>query len=319
MNQLPSISIVIPTYNEEKNITRCLSSIFKQQYKGKLQVFIVDGGSTDQTINQAKTFRVKVLRNPYKQAEYGKKIGLMKSTGKYFMILDCDMVLVGAKWFEKMIEPLEADKTIVGSWTKFVSRSDDAPLNKFITLDPIQRDPLFLYLTASINSRVVSKNEKYWTVTYSKNKMLPAGFCLFRRKQILLTVIKNMKKYMELDNLVILFNKGWSRFAYVQDIGIHHPFLTTLSNLAKKRVRNIQTMYFNQPDKRYWTWIDWHNWFDIFKIFLWLVYCYTLVPSILVGLYKSVKNRTWTGCYELPFNIISTNAIIRSFVAHLIT
>jgi len=315
MKTYPSISIAIPTFNEEANIWRCLNSIFSQQYPGKLEVFIVDGGSTDRTLVLAKNYPVVILSNPEKHAERGKKIALDKATGDYFMILDCDMDLVGDHWFEKMVEPMEVDLSIVGSWTKFVSLETDVPLNRFITLDPIQRDPLFQFLTPSIESCVVKKNSQFWILRYKENCMLPAGFNLYRRKQILKTVIKDNKKFMELDNIVILLNKGLDTYAYVQGIGIHHPFLTTFSNLIRKRKRNLETMYFNQPNKRYWTWIDWNNLFHVTKLGIWILYCYLLVPSMVVGIVKSLKYQTWVGFYELPFNIFSTNAIIYSFAA----
>jgi len=316
MKIYPSISIAIPTFNEEKNIQRCLDSIFNQQYPGKLEVFIIDGGSTDRTLVLAKNYPVIILSNPEKQAERGKKIALDKATGDYFMILDCDMDLVGFKWFEKMVEPMEADLSIVGSWTKFVSLETDVPLNRFITLDPIQRDPLFQFLTPSIESCVVKKNSQFWILRYKENCMLPAGFNLYRRKQLLKTVIKDNKKFMELDNIVILLNNRKNTYAYVQGIGIHHPFLTTFSNLIRKRKRNLETMYFNQPNKRYWTWIKWNNPFHIAKLGIWILYCYLFIPSIIAGMIKSIKYRTWVGCYELPFNILSTNAIMIAFVHH---
>lgn len=314
MKTYPSISIVIPTYNEEANIRRCLDSIFLQRYPGKLEVFIVDGGSTDKTLRLAGHYPVIILPNPHKQAEYGKKIGLMKSTGDYFMILDSDMDLVGAHWFEKMVEPLERDTTVVGSWTKFVSKSGDAPLNQYITLDPIQRDPLFIYLTPRIKECVIEKNNRYWTVAYSKNKLLPAGFNLYRRTQILRTSITYHPKFMELDNLVILLESGEYKYAYVQGIGIHHPFLTTLMNLLRKRRRNLETMYFNQPNKRYWTWIDWHNPAHLVKLGFWILYCYTIIPSLFIGFMKCIRYRSWVGLYELPFNLLSTTVIINSFI-----
>lgn len=314
MKTYPSISIAIPTFNEEVNIQRCLNSVFNQKYPGKLEVFIVDGGSTDKTVKLAKQYPVIVLSNPEKQAERGKKIALDKATGDYFMILDCDMDLVGTRWFEKMVDPMEIDFSIVGSWTKFVSLERDVPLNRFITLDPIQRDPLFQFLTPSIEDCIIKKNYRFWTVKYKRNHMLPAGFNLYRRNQILETAIKNNKKFMELDNIVILLNKGLNTYAYVQGIGIHHPFLTTLSNLMRKRKRNLETMYFNQPNRRYWTWIDWNNLFHIAKLGIWILYCYLLLPSIVIGIIKSLRYRTWVGLYELPFNICSTNAIIYSFV-----
>ncbi|HUD20155.1 MAG TPA: glycosyltransferase family 2 protein [Patescibacteria group bacterium] len=312
----PSISIAIPTLNEHDHIEHCLNSIFHQKYQGKLEVFIVDGGSTDDTVKIAKRFPVTILRNPLREAEYGKKIALMKSTGKYFMILDCDMGLVGDHWFEKMVSPLEKDTEIVGSWTRFVSLPGDAPLNRYITFDPIQRDPLFCFLTPSTSSCITKKYKEYWITEYRKGKILPASFCLYRRKELLTTAVAEMKKYMELDTMVIMVENGRTSYAYVPDIGIHHPFLTTLSNLVRKRKRNLETMYFNQPNKRYWTWIDWSKRSEFIKLFLWLMYCYTIMPSIIVGFYKSLRYRDPAGLYELPFNIMTTNVIIGSFITN---
>ena len=316
MSTLPKISIAIPTFNEENNIERCLSSIQNQRYAGKLEVFIIDGRSTDDTIKKAKKYNVILLQNTSRQAEYGKKIGLEHATGKYFMILDCDMDIVGSSWFEKMISPLEKDKTIVGSWTKFISDANDASLNKYITLDAIQRDPLFSFLTPSIESCVIEKNNEYWTLKYHKNKILPAGFCIYRREDLVNTQIWQMKKYMELDNLILLLENGKNKYAYIQGIGVHHPFLTTLKNLLRKRIRNIKTMYFNQPDKRYWTWIDWNNPIEKLKIVIWVVYTFTIIPSCIVGIWKCIQYKTWVGLYEMPFNLLSTIVVMKEFLSH---
>jgi len=224
------------------------------------------------------------------------------------------MTLVGNKWFEKMTEPLEENVKIVGSWTRFISNPKDTAITKFITLDLLQRDPLFTYLTPSIESCVLHKLKNYWIIKYSKNKILPAGFCLYRRDEIMKTEIRLRKKYMELDNLALLVASGKDTFAYVPTLGFHHPFLNSLNEAIRKRQRNLETMYFNQPDKRYWTWIDWRNPLHLGKIFLWIIYCYLLFPSLFVGIYKSVKYKSWVGLYELPFNIITTSAIIMSFL-----
>ncbi|MDP3758823.1 MAG: glycosyltransferase, partial [Candidatus Daviesbacteria bacterium] len=143
-----SISIVIPTLNEESNIGRCLESIFRQKFKGKLEVFLIDGGSSDHTIEIARSYKVKILNNPYVNAESGKMVGLRASTGSYFMILDADMDLQGTDWFDKMIKPLLENPNISGSFTKFVAKRWDSLLSRYITIDIIQRDPLFRFLTS---------------------------------------------------------------------------------------------------------------------------------------------------------------------------
>src|SRR3989338_7419777 len=51
----PHLSIIIPTYNEEKNIVHCLDSITTCDYDPKaLQILIADDGSTDQTAHLAE-------------------------------------------------------------------------------------------------------------------------------------------------------------------------------------------------------------------------------------------------------------------------
>src|SRR3989344_1152398 len=48
----PAVSVVIPAYNEEKGIAACLDSIQQQQYpKEKVEIIVVDDGSTDDTLS----------------------------------------------------------------------------------------------------------------------------------------------------------------------------------------------------------------------------------------------------------------------------
>ena len=229
------------------------------------------------------------------------------------MVLDADMEIVGKNWFQRMIYPLEKDKKIVGSWTKFISFKKDSSLDKYITLDPIQRDPLYEYLTPSMASCVVEKNKRYTELRYSPGKILPGAFCVYRRQEILKTDIGKRKKFMELDSLVILVNEVSDRFAYVGSVAIHHPFLNNLGKLIKKRERNVKDVYFGQPDKRVWTWINWDNSNHIFKLFVWILYCYLFLPSLLVGVVKCIRKRTFLGLYEPVFNVVATSAIIISF------
>lgn len=50
MNNLPSVSILIPTLNSESTIEKCLQSAFSQTYKN-VEVFVCDGGSNDKTVS----------------------------------------------------------------------------------------------------------------------------------------------------------------------------------------------------------------------------------------------------------------------------
>ena len=57
-DKLPLISVILPTYNNDKVLFNCLDSIFKQDYKN-FEVLIIDGGSSDNTLKIAKQFNTK--------------------------------------------------------------------------------------------------------------------------------------------------------------------------------------------------------------------------------------------------------------------
>jgi glycosyltransferase involved in cell wall biosynthesis len=89
----PLVSIVMPTFNSAKIITKALASIREQNYpQAQIEILVVDGGSTDQTCVFAKQYGAIVLENPKTQQEYAKHIGLMAARGKYVVFLDSDEV-----------------------------------------------------------------------------------------------------------------------------------------------------------------------------------------------------------------------------------
>jgi hypothetical protein len=56
MSSYPSISIIIPSYNQGFYIERTLLSILKQDYPGEVQIIVSDGGSTDETVEILKKY-----------------------------------------------------------------------------------------------------------------------------------------------------------------------------------------------------------------------------------------------------------------------
>ncbi|MDD5448965.1 MAG: glycosyltransferase [Actinomycetota bacterium] len=85
------ISIVIPTYNSAATLEGTLRSIRLQNYdQEKLEILVIDGGSTDDTLKIAKKHGCKILANPKRQQEYAKHIGLLSAKGKLAVFLDSD-------------------------------------------------------------------------------------------------------------------------------------------------------------------------------------------------------------------------------------
>ena len=273
----------------------------------------MDDDSTDDTVKVARKYPITILRNGNHDLGIGKKIGLNRARGKYFMFLDADIDLCGTSWFTKLIEPLEKDSSICSSFTGYKAYFDDRPLNKFITLDFLQRDPLFVWLTPSLDQVATERNGRWIVCKYSPKGMLTSGMALYR-KALLNRYVKQKQKFMELDTVAILVKNGHDRFAYVPNAGMHHPFIDSFRKLCFKRLRNLSNMYFNQRDPRAWTWIDWGDPWDLFKILVWVVYSNSIVLPFMVGVFKSFKHKTWVGLYELPFTWITTNLLIWGFL-----
>jgi glycosyltransferase involved in cell wall biosynthesis len=73
IDNLPSISVVIPTFNSENTLGMCLESIVSQDYpKDKIKIIIADGGSVDKTLEIAKRYTDKIFNNQLKTGEAGR-------------------------------------------------------------------------------------------------------------------------------------------------------------------------------------------------------------------------------------------------------
>lgn len=88
------VSIIIPVYNAEFTIKRCLNSIINQNYQN-LEIIIINDGSTDGTqdilMEYAKLDARIVVRNIENSGvSYARNLGLKIATGKYIQFVDSD-------------------------------------------------------------------------------------------------------------------------------------------------------------------------------------------------------------------------------------
>ena len=85
-----TLSVVIITYNEEANIGRTLESVRPLVSDGKGEIIVVDSGSTDRTVEIAKSFRAKVFIEDWKGYAAQKNSAIDKATGDWILSLDAD-------------------------------------------------------------------------------------------------------------------------------------------------------------------------------------------------------------------------------------
>lgn len=111
------ISVVLITHNEESQIARTLESVRPLLRDGQGEIIIVDSGSTDRTMEIAKSFGAKVFVEEWKGFANQKNSAIEKATGDWILSLDADEELShGAlQVVERVVEPDSKDYAAVSA------------------------------------------------------------------------------------------------------------------------------------------------------------------------------------------------------------
>ena len=88
------ISVIVPVYNVEKYVKRCIDSILNQTYKN-LEVILINDGSTDKSgyicdMYARKDDRIKVIHQMNKGVSKARDSGIKESSGEYILFIDSD-------------------------------------------------------------------------------------------------------------------------------------------------------------------------------------------------------------------------------------
>ena len=89
-----TISIIIPVYNVEKYLNKCLNSVIEQTYKN-IEVILIDDGSTDNSGKICDEYakndiRIKIIHQQNGGVSTARNNGLEHATGKYITFVDSD-------------------------------------------------------------------------------------------------------------------------------------------------------------------------------------------------------------------------------------
>lgn len=88
---MKKISIIIPVYNTEKYIERCLNSVINQKYENK-EIIVINDGSTDKSEEKINKYinKITYIKKENSGLSDTRNVGIEKATGEYIMFIDSD-------------------------------------------------------------------------------------------------------------------------------------------------------------------------------------------------------------------------------------
>ncbi len=107
--QKPQISVIVPAYNEEKYIGKCLDSLTNQDLdKNLYEILVIDNNSTDKTGTVALAYPVKMFLEKRKGVAYTRSLGVEKSQGQIIAFTDSDCI-VPKNWISNFLAKFAKD------------------------------------------------------------------------------------------------------------------------------------------------------------------------------------------------------------------
>lgn len=131
----PYVSVVIPAYNEERNIGSCLERVLASDYPGrKMEVIVVDDGSTDRTARIVRGFRdVKLIRGAHEGKAPALTLGAKKAKHDIIFTVDAD-TLIEKQCIREIVRPLALPS--IGATTGISTvRNKNGPLGLFQNIE----------------------------------------------------------------------------------------------------------------------------------------------------------------------------------------
>ena len=146
-----TISIIVPVYNAEKTLERCVRSLMAQTY-GNIEILLVNDGSRDQSPAICQRFaqedgRIRVIDKPNGGVSSARNAGLDAARGEYLMFCDSDD-WVEPDWCESMVSLCGPGDMVIceidrnGQIAEHDVEQEDAPRNKILHYPLLASSPV---------------------------------------------------------------------------------------------------------------------------------------------------------------------------------
>lgn len=222
----PSVSVIVPVYNDAGRIGKCIEALLNQTYPlEKFEVLIVDNGSTDETCSVIEKYPVKLLiENTIESSYAARNTGIQNAQGEIIAFTDSDCIPY-PDWIEKGVTTLLRipDCGLVGGRIEIFFKNADRP-NAIEFYDSImgfnQKEDIERHNFAS-TANVFTFKKVFDSVGLFKEKLKSGGDNEWGRR---------------------VFAHGY-KLIYADDTIVNHAARNSLSQLYKRYTRLIGGCY----------------------------------------------------------------------------
>lgn len=201
----PFISIVIPVYNSDKYIEKCIKSITSQTFNN-YEVIIIDDGSTDNSLSVIKkniNNKFKIISQKNSGAGMARNVGINMATGKYITFMDSDDFFLDKYCLEKISRVLlkEDCDVAVYKMVRYYEKKNKFLFENDITTNDMQFKNVYDYLYFTIeNSRLsVSQCDKIVKLDIIKKYKI-----FFEKMSMLEDIDWSLKLYEKIKTIKII-------------------------------------------------------------------------------------------------------------------
>jgi glycosyltransferase involved in cell wall biosynthesis len=300
---LPFISIVIPTRNSGKTLRKLLESLEMQSYpKDKIEIIVVDGYSSDNTIRIAKDFGAKVIMNPARGFYTAKTIGALSAKGDLILYLDSDNVVHTSSWLLNMVEPFLKHNDVVASEALYYGYSISyPPIVRYLALIGSD-DPVSVYLgyygrysflkQRWTDIQLESKDYgKYILVTLRPGILPTMGANGFMIKSDVLLRLSIKPYFFDIDIPHELVSLGYNKIARVK-VKVTHLHAFNYRDFIRKTYRRVRDFYiFHKKGMRRFKWINYDS-YKLLKLILGVILIIPLISDSIKG-YRRIRDKAW--------------------------